>query len=328
MGDVFMKLVVKVLVVVVGLVVVGVLGFVYHLNANFPDVGPAPDIQVAGTPEQIARGRYLANHVTVCIDCHSTRDWEHFAAPPLPGTEGKGGEVFPEEAGFPGTLIAPNITPVALGAWTDGEIVRAFVSGVNKREDPLFPLMPYPAYRNLMQEDAHAIVAYLRTLKPIDHMPARSSLVFPMTLIVRTIPEPYIPPQPVDGTDSAVYGKYLASIAGCAICHTPQEQGQPIEGMAFAGGFQFPLPGGTVVQSANITPDVETGIGHWQRQFFIGRFKQFAQEGATQITLQNGQNTVMPWTMYAGMTEEDLGAVYDYLKTVTPIRHAVNRFAE
>jgi hypothetical protein len=98
--------------------------------------------------------------------------------------------------------------------------------------------------------------------------------------------------------------------------------------MAFAGGFQFPLPGGTVVQSANITPDVETGIGHWQRQFFIGRFKQFAQEGATQITLQNGQNTVMPWTMYAGMTEEDLGAVYVYLKTVTPIRHAVNRFAE
>lgn len=328
MGDVFMELAVKVLVVVGGLMAVGILGLVYHLNTNFPNVGPAPDIQVAGTPEQIARGRYLANHVTVCIDCHSVRDWAHFAAPPMPGTEGKGGEVFPEDAGFPGTLVAPNITPAALGEWTDGEIVRAFVSGVDKKGDPLFPLMPYPAYRNLMQEDVHAIVAYLRTLKPIDHTPPRSSLAFPMTLIVRTIPEPYIPPQLVDRTDSVVYGKYLTVIAGCAICHTRQEQGQPVAGMTFAGGFQFPLPSGRVVQSANITPDVETGIGHWQRQFFIGRFKQFAREGATQVPLQDGQNTVMPWTMYAGMTEEDLGALYDYLKTVAPIRQAVNRFAE
>ena len=108
MGDVSMKLAVRVLVVVGGL------GLVYHLNTNFPTVEPAPDIQVAGTPEQFARGRYLANHVTVCIDCHSTRDWEHFAAPPVPGTEGKGGEVFREEVGFPGTLVAPNITPAAV----------------------------------------------------------------------------------------------------------------------------------------------------------------------------------------------------------------------
>ena len=181
----------KWVVVIVTIIVVGALGVAYHLKTNYPKSDPPYNIRVTGTPEQIARGRYLANHVTVCLECHSTRDWAHFSAPPIPGTEGKGGEVFPETAGFPGTLIAPNITPAALGDWTDGEIIRAFTSGVNKNGDPLFPLMPYRAYRNLMPADIESIVAYVRTLAPIDHIPPRSKLNFPLNLIVRTMPEPY-----------------------------------------------------------------------------------------------------------------------------------------
>ena len=98
--------------------------------------------------------------------------------------------------------------------------------------------------------------------------------------------------------------------------------------MEFSGGFKFPLPSGKVVQSANITPESETGIGHWQKKYFIDRFRQFEGEEATKIPLQDGLNTVMPWTMYAGMTDEDLGAIYDYLRTVKPIRKVVDRFAE
>ena len=319
----------RVIAVVIGagvLAIVGALGGMYYVKTHFPNVGPPPDIRVAGTPDQIARGRYLAHHVTVCLECHSTRDWARFSAPLLPGTEGKGGWAISEAAGFPGTLVAPNITPAALGHWTDGEIVRAFTSGVNKNGDPLFPLMPYRTYRFLMAEDAEAIVAYLRTLKPINHKPPRSALNFPMNLIVRTMPRPYRPPAPIDRSDPVAYGEYLAIIAGCATCHTPHNQRQPIAGMQFAGGFQFVLPSGKVVQSANITPDVETGIGHWQKQYFTGRFRQFAN--ATQLPLQDGMNTVMPWTMYAGMTDEDLNAIYDYLQTVPPVRNVVNRFGE
>lgn len=317
----------RVVVVALAALVVGAaLGGLYYVKTQFPNVGPPPDVRVAGTPEQVARGRYLAHHVTVCLECHSTRDWTHFSAPPIPGTEGKGGEVFSEAAGFPGTLVAPNITPAALGHWTDGEIIRAFTSGVTKAGDPLFPLMPYRAYRFLMRADAEAIVAYLRTLRPIDHKPPRSALNFPTSLIVRTMPRAYRPPAPIDRSDAVGYGKYLATIAGCATCHTPHIQRQPIAGMQFAGGFQFVLPSGKVVQSANITPDVETGIGHWQKQYFTSRFRQFAT--ATQIPLQDGMNTVMPWTMYAGMTDEDLNAIYAYLQTVPPVRNAVNRFGE
>lgn len=87
----------------------------YVLKTAYPNVGDAPDIQMSATPEMIERGRYLANNVAVCIDCHSTRNWNYYAAPPLSGTEGKGGGHFTEEEGLPGTLVAPNITPAALG---------------------------------------------------------------------------------------------------------------------------------------------------------------------------------------------------------------------
>ncbi|MFT5368363.1 MAG: mono/diheme cytochrome c family protein [Candidatus Latescibacterota bacterium] len=323
-----MRLVFKILLGL-GVLVFLVVGVgVYVLKTSFPNVGDAPDVQIGATPERIARGRYLAHHVTVCIDCHSTRDWDHFAAPPLVGTEGKGGEVFPEEAGFPGTLIAPNITPAALGNWSDGEVVRAITSGVNKKGDALFPLMPYTVYAQMTQEDVYSVIAYVRTLKPIENTPPRSSLSFPMNWIVRTIPKPYVAPTPPDQSNYVVYGKYLATIGGCGECHTPHDHGTPLPGMHMAGGFEFLLPTGKVTRAANITPDMETGIGHWKRAYFIAQFKRFDKPEALKFPIQGGYNTVMPWTMYAGMTESDLGAIFDYLQTVPPVKNGVDKFPE
>jgi mono/diheme cytochrome c family protein len=301
---------------------------VYVLQTSFPDVGDAPHVQVEATPERIERGRYLAYHVSMCIDCHSERNWDYFAGPLKEGSEGQGGEVFSEEMGLPGTLIAPNITPAALGDWTDGEVMRAFTSGVNKHGDPLFPIMPYPLYAQMAQEDVYAIVAYLRTLAPIAHIPPRSHLNFPMNLIVRTIPQPYQAPQAPDLSDLVRYGQYLTTIAACGDCHTQNDHGAPLPGMEMAGGFEFPLPTGKVVRSANITPDMETGIGHWNKPYFIAQFKRFDKPEAHTIPAKDGVNTVMPWTMYAGMTESDLGAIYDYLRTIPPVKNGVDKFPE
>jgi hypothetical protein len=323
-----MRLILKILLGLGVLVCLVVGGGVYVLKTSFPEVGDAPNVQIEATPERIARGRYLAYHVSMCIDCHSERNWDYFAAPLQVDSEGKGGEVFPEEMGLPGTLIAPNITPAALGTWTDGEVVRAFTSGVNQKGDALFPLMPYPAYAQMTQEDAYSIVAYLRTLKPIAHTPPRSQLNFPMNLIVRTIPKPYQAPAPVDRNDSTAYGKYLVTIAACGECHTQQDHGTPLPGMELAGGFEFPLPTGKIVRSANITPDMETGIGHWNKAYFIAQFKRFDKPEALALPTQGGVNTVMPWTMYAGMTESDLGAIYDYLRTIPPVKNGVDKFPE
>lgn len=300
-------------------------GLIYFFTA-FPKVGAAPNLKIEATPEKIARGKYLANHVSVCIDCHSTRDFNFYAGPVVPGTEGKGGQEFSDPIG---TLTPRNITPAALDHWTDGEIVRAVVSGVDKDGAALFPMMPYPIYNHLAQDDAEAIVAYLRTLPAIQNDVPKSKLNFPLNLIVRTMPMPYNPQPRPPVTDTLAYGKYMSTVAGCQFCHTPtDDKGQPLPGMDFAGGMEFKDPTLGTMRSANITPENDTGIGAWDRAYFVGRFKEYADSSGSHIPVAKGEaNTVMPWTMYAGMTEEDLNAIYSFLRTVKPVRHEVEKFS-
>jgi hypothetical protein len=83
------------------------------------------------------------------------------------------------------------------------------------------------------------------------------------------------------------------------------------------------------VRSANITPDADTGIGSWTEQQFIDKFKGFeTPNDATLSDPERRQNTVMPLTAYAGMTREDLSAIYTYLRTMKPVINRVNRFPD
>jgi mono/diheme cytochrome c family protein len=192
----------------------------------------------------------------------------------------------------------------------------------------LFPLMPYPNYGRMAREDIEAIVAYLRTLKPVEYTAPPRDLAMPLPLIVRTMPRPAefrpIPPR----EDRVAYGEYMTNAAGCAECHTPMDdQGTRLPGMEFAGGFEFPMPGGSVVRAANITPDADTGIGTWSEQQFIDKFKAFEGVPARTLTpAEQRENTVMPWLQYAGMTSEDLGAMYAYLRTMKPVVNRVQKY--
>jgi hypothetical protein len=164
-------------------------------------------------------------------------------------------------------------------------------------------------------------------LKPIEYTPPARDMAMPLPLVVRTMPKPAafrpIPPK----TDRVAYGEYLTNAASCAECHTPMDgQGTPLPGMEFAGGFAFPLPAGGTVRSANITPDADTGIGTWTEQQFVDKFKAF--DGAPIRSLsaaEQRENTVMPWIGYAGMTREDLSAIYAYLRTVKPVVNRVTK---
>jgi hypothetical protein len=96
---------------------------------------------------------------------------------------------------------------------------------------------------------------------------------------------------------------------------------------AFAGGREFLFPNGAVVRSSNITPDKETGLGTWTKESFIQRFKSYADSSYVIPTVGPDEfNTIMPWTMYAKMKEEDLAAIYAYLQTVKPIASTVTKF--
>ena len=98
--------------------------------------------------------------------------------------------------------------------------------------------------------------------------------------------------------------------------------------MYLAGGFEFKMPGG-VVRSMNITPDEDTGIGVWDVDDFVIRFKDFDPDSSEAVSVKKGDyNTPMPWTMYAGMSEDDLKAIFTYLKSVKPVNHLVERFTE
>jgi len=186
--------------------------------------------------------------------------------------------------------------------------------------------MPYENFGTMDPEDLNAIIAYIRTLKPIPNNVPVHSLDFPMNLIVRTIPQNGTPTKRPPETDTIAYGRYMVNAASCAACHTPMEKGNPVPGMDFAGGFEFKTPVGTF-RPANITPDNETGIGLWTEDAFIQRFKTYEKPESMKIKTKLGDfNTFMPVTQYAGMTVADLKAIYKYLRTVKPVHNKVNKF--
>ena len=324
-----MKLYIKIPLILISLILLIAIAGVIYLKIAFPKVSAAQNMKVKLTPERIARGKYLAENVAMCVDCHSTRNWEYFSGPLLPGTIGKGGEVFDKSMGLPGTIYSKNITPFNLSSWTDGEIYRTITCGVNKNNEPLFPVMPYQSYALMDPEDVMAIIAYLRTLSPINSSQPEHDLDIPMNMIVNTIPKDAQPTKRPPSTDTIAYGRYMVQIAACAECHTPAVKGKQIEGMDFAGGFEFALPKGGKVRSVNITPDNETGIGKWTLTDFINKFKNYSSDEAKKIKVNAGEyNTIMPVTQYAGLTTEDLTAMYKFLRTVKPVHNKVERFSK
>jgi mono/diheme cytochrome c family protein len=322
-----MKKLLKVLGVILLSLILLLVILAAYVKIALPNVGPPPQITVERTPANIARGEYLARNVMSCMDCHSMRDPSKFSMPMIDSTLGHGGQRFGKELGFPGVYYSANITPAGIGSWTDGEIYRAITTGVRKNGKPIFPVMPYHNFGQADPADIKAVIAYLRSIPAIENAVPESHSDFPMNFIINTIPEKANPGKiPPDKSDSVAQGKYLFTIAACHECHTPLEKGKFIESLAMAGGREFRTPAG-IIRSANITPDKKTGIGSWTRQMFVNRFTQFRDSANAHRTLAPGEaQTIMPWTMYANMTDQDLNAIYSYVRTLKPIEHEVVKF--
>ncbi len=297
-----------------------------------PKSRPPSGEKIEVTPARVARGRYLALHVTDCLGCHSDHHFDRFGMPVKAGTEGQGGFAFDEKLGVPGVVCAQNITPdpdFGLARWSDGEILRAMREGVDRNGRALFPMMPYRGYSHLSDEDGRSIVAYLRTLPSIHRSVPAKRIRFPLNLLLKSVPRPLDGPvAAVPASDSVAYGKYLTTVGGCVGCHTTEDaRHQPIPGMEFAGGNEYRGPWGRN-RSANLTPEEHTWLGHATKAEFIARFQAFVPLAGNAPLAPPGQNTVMGWLAYSGMTPEDLGAIYDYLKTVKPVRHEVVSFPD
>lgn len=127
-------------------------------------------------------------------------------------------------------------------------------------------------------------------------------------------------------SDQVKYGAYLVSMAGCTDCHTPYVKGQPDFSREFAGGNTFTV-GTFKVTAANITPDSTTGIGAWDVEGFMNKFIVCREEKGYNYN-PGKTNTVMPIVDYAGMKDDDLKAIYAYLRTVKPVKNSVVKYPQ
>ncbi len=285
-----------------------------------PFIGPRAratnNRQFERTPERLARGRYLASGLAGCETCHSPKDWKTHGAPDLPGME-LAGQVLPIP-GLPGTIVAANLTPdPATGAanWSDDEIARAIREGIGHDGRTIFPIMPYQAYRQFSDEDVASIVVYLRSLVPVRNPLPPTQVIFPVKYLIRTVPQPLTGPVSGPGPQAspAERGKYLVSV-GCG-CHVPADQKGPLPGLAYGGGEHLEGPWGNVT-SANITPDA-SGISYYDEATFI-------QVMRTGYVKARKLSSIMPFGEFANLTDDDLKAIFAYLRTLPPVKHRVD----
>ncbi len=103
-------------------------------------------------------------------------------------------------------------------------------------------------------------------------------------------------------------GRYLARAGNCVSCHTAAG------GQAFAGGLAFETPFGKLY-STNITPDPETGIGNWTEEQFARAVREGVRADGAHLY------PAFPYTAYTKISDEDVSALYAYLKIVKPVNN-------
>jgi len=290
---------------------------------------PPPSIlemdTIPRTPARLARGQYLVEGLLQCPFCHSDNDFAQRPARPIQGKK-DGGQDF-GDFGLPkgNRIIAPNISSDAengAGKWKDTVFVRALREGIGHDGRALFPLMPYKYFRSLSDDDLASVIVYERSMAPVHIEQPKTAL----TDDVRKTFQPLEPlahvPEP-DHFNRLAYGKYLVTVGHCDGCHTPQdERGNPIPGMDFAGGVDLSGPWGPdpkkiiSVASLNLTPD-PSGISYFDEQMFINVIR-------TGLVNARPLASIMPWGFFRNLSDEDLKAIFSYLRTLKPVQHRVD----
>jgi mono/diheme cytochrome c family protein len=265
-------------------------------------------------PELAVRGQYIFALAGGCA-CHTEPK----------GAANAGGRAFPIPFG---TVYSTNITQdreTGLGNWTDQQIRDALIRGLRPDGSRIVPVMPYEAYSGMAADDLTALIAYLRTLKPVKKatpqiktwMPLARRLAVPLWL---KLFGRFSPPASRATNTAIDRGRYLLEhVSLCSDCHTPRNFiGVPDRVLYLAGTDKKNGPLGQAVP--NITPDKETGIGEWKREDIA----ELLLTG-NKPDLDNVQG-LMSEVIEQGlkrMTKEDALAIADYVKSVPAIKHKV-----
>ena len=316
-----LPLVRKILLMLVGLLVlvIAVAAMWVASRQNLKFDAPYPAIAASTDSATIARGHYLVRNVVNCAQCHG--DPTQIAA------LADGAEI-PLSGGFtfdipPGKFRARNITPDAetgIGRYTDGEIARALRNGIGPDGRALLPFMEL---QGLSDDDVAAVISYLRTQPPVNHLvPAHEYTVLGNVVKATVLANPVGPHEPPPAKSprgaNVENGKYLAeSVALCWACHTKRDNASgQLVGPRYAGSndFKDDIVPGRVWAPPNLTSDPETGrLGTMSEDDFVSRFRLGR--------IMPG--SPMPWQGFKNMAEDDIRAIYQYLKTLPPVKNDV-----
>lgn len=293
---------------------------------NRPVDRPAMVLNAQRDAGHVLRGQYLYERSLLCWDCHGS---EGSHSPSEPQAGGRAFDMTRIGPGF-GYVYGSNLTtdvPTGIGGWTDGEIVRAIREGIGRDGHVIFPVMAYQFYHGLSDDDALALVAYLRSLAPVRReVPARRLSIAAKALIAISFirPEPAIT-RPVSAPPSGptiAYGEYVAwRTSGCAECHTPRDpRTAKLDASRPLAGGLFPFPEeGFVTIGSNLTSDVPTGIGSWTEEQFVTALQTGVRPNGTVML------PFMPWPSYARWSRDDLHAVWLYLRSLPTVSHQTPR---
>jgi mono/diheme cytochrome c family protein len=264
-------------------------------------------LQGARAETPVERGSYLVNTIMTCANCHSPK------GPPaaVAGKDFSGGLTFDEP---PFKVTAPNITPdkeTGIGTWSDADIKKLLLTGVRPNGVQIAEVMPTSFYPILTPGDLNAIVAYLRTLKPV-----RNKVPDPIYKIA--LPHHIVPGAEkaftqADLKDKLKRGRYLATIGHCLECHTPFVKGaHDFKSSLGKGGREFPGPWG-VSKSRNITSSKTAGLGSWTDAEIKTAITHGKDKDGTPL------KGPMGYQYYAKMTDADLDAVIAFVRTLPAI---------
>ena len=267
--------------------------------------------------ELIAKGQYIFAVAGGCA-CHTEPKKEaNVGARPFPIPFGK--------------VYSTNITQdkeTGLGAWSDQQIQDAIVKGVRRDGSKLLPVMPFEKYSGMAQEDLKALIAYLRTLKPVKKATPELQTKAPfarsigtrlyLTVFGRFSAAPTQAPK--GGIER---GRYLVEhIAICGDCHTPRNFiGAPNRSLYMAGMTEKESPLGEGIP--NITPDKETGIGEWKREEIAELLKTGIKPDLDNVQGLMSEVIQGVGHGYKDMTKEDTLAIADYIKSIPAIKNKV-----
>lgn len=268
---------------------------------------PYPNITASTDSAVILKGKNLIFGPAHCADCHFKGNADSLLSL---------GQEVPLSGGFEfklpiASIFTKNITPdkeTGIGRYTDSEIARILRYGVGADGRAIFDFMPF---HNTSDEDLTAIISYLRAQKPVRNEIPQNTYTILGNVVKAFMIKPVGPtgevPVSVKKDSTIEYGKYITtSVANCNGCHTKRDpMTGGFTGTMFSGGMEIE---GHI--TPNLTPDPSGRIFDWSQEYFISRFRQ----GKLIPT------SPMPWNSFKRMSDDELKAIYKYLKSLDPVK--------